>query len=610
MSSQQIENIDIKSVIPKKRQELLKWYGWGYKDSEFVIKDRTVYFTSPRYLVSSNAKLESFKNYIGSMFKIMPEHIMELPLSEARIKPIEYAEPILNDNFVNCLKNSKIDYSVDGEDRLVRSHGQTIHEIFDLRYGNVKKIPDIVLWPTSHEQVIKIVKLAYDNDVVLIVFGGGTSVSGAIHCPQDEKRSIAILDTSQMNKLLWLNKDNLTACFEAGVVGQDLERVLNEHDLTLGHEPDSIELSTLGGWVATRASGMKKNLYGNIEDLVLNIKLVTCKGVYEQKFTGAHKNIGISFDNMIFGSEGTFGVITEVEVKVRPYPKVKRYGSIVFPDFSTGIQFLREVAKRRCQPASIRLIDNDQFQFGQSLKTDEGALVNFTNELKKFLLTRVKGYNWNEIAVTTLLFEGTQDDVERHEKLIYSIAKQFYGINGGSKNGEKGYILTYVIAYIRDFALNCGIIAESFETSVPWSKCEQLCINVKLTIHEECRKHKIKYFYVSSRVTQSYDAGACVYIYFGFQFSVAGYEIESPLEMYHKIEEAARDVVLASGGSISHHHGIGKLRKKWYKQSVSPVGVDLYRAIKLDIDPKNIFACDNFLMPEDKVDFDGLTSKL
>jgi alkyldihydroxyacetonephosphate synthase len=138
-----------------------------------------------------------------------------------------------------------------------------------------------------------------------------------------------------MNKLLWLNKENLTACFESGVVGQDLERVLKEYDFTLGHEPDSIELSTLGGWVATRASGMKKNLYGNIEDIVLNVKVVTCKGVYDQKFTGAHKNVGPSLDDMIFGSEGTLGVITEVEVKIRPFPKVRRYGSIVFPNFNS-----------------------------------------------------------------------------------------------------------------------------------------------------------------------------------------------------------------------------------------------------------------------------------
>ena len=210
-----------------------------------------IYFTSPRYLVSADTKLDNFLKFIDSIFVTEHQHLLELPLTETKLKPVEYAEPILDDNFVNDLKKIKIDYSLDGEDRLIRSHGQTINEIYDLRYGNIKRIPDIILWPTSHGDVVKIVQLAYDNNVVLIVYGGGTSVSGAIHCPQEEERSIAVLDTSQMNKLLWLNKENLTACFEAGVVGQDLERVLNENDLTLGHEPDSIELSTLGKNILT-----------------------------------------------------------------------------------------------------------------------------------------------------------------------------------------------------------------------------------------------------------------------------------------------------------------------------------------------------------------------
>lgn len=205
-----------------------------------------IYFTSPRYLVSSNTKLENFLKFMKSKFVIDDPYIFKLPLTQVKLKPIKYAEPMINEKFFDEIKTNKIDYSLDGEDRLIRSHGQTINEIYNLRTGNYKRIPDIVLWPTSHNDVVKIVQLAYENNVVLIVFGGGTSVSGAIYCPQDEERSIAVLDTSQMNKLLWLNKENLTACFESGIVGQDLERVLNERGLTLGHEPDSIELSTLG----------------------------------------------------------------------------------------------------------------------------------------------------------------------------------------------------------------------------------------------------------------------------------------------------------------------------------------------------------------------------
>lgn len=169
------------------------------------------------------------------------EDVLERPQ-----KPINFPEPILSEIFVETIKKFNIDHSLNGEDRLIRCHGQTVHDIYYVRLNKFKRIPDLVLWPRNHDEIVKIVQLANENDVVLIPFGGGTSVSGSITCPQDEKRSMVVVDTSQMNKLLWLDKSNLVACFESGIVGQDLERVLNEENLTMGHEPDSIEFSTLG----------------------------------------------------------------------------------------------------------------------------------------------------------------------------------------------------------------------------------------------------------------------------------------------------------------------------------------------------------------------------
>lgn len=206
-------------------------------------------------------------------------------LKEQPKTPTEFPEPFLITEFFDGIKSSKIEYSIEGIDRLVRCHGQTVHDIYQLRNGLFKRIPDIIVWPKNHNEVVTIVKLAHELEIVLIPFGGGTSVSGAITCPQDETRSIAVVDTSQMNRLLWLDKTNLVACFESGIVGQDLERVLQAEGLTMGHEPDSIEFSTLGGWVATRASGMKKNVYGNIEDIIVRVKMVTCKGVLEKNIS-------------------------------------------------------------------------------------------------------------------------------------------------------------------------------------------------------------------------------------------------------------------------------------------------------------------------------------
>lgn len=418
------------------RQDLLKWSGWGYKDSRFRVANDTIYFTGTRYPIGGDVPLSSFYNWVKLRFNLEVEDVIEAPKL-----PMHYPESKLDQDFLNAIKKLNVDHSIDGQDRLIRSHGQTLHDIHTIRTGTFERIPDLVLWPKSHDEVVDIVKLANQHNVVVIPFGGGTSVSGSISCPQDEtERSITVLDTSQMNRLLWLDKENLVACFEAGIVGQDLDLTLANEGLTMGHEPDSNEFSTLGGWVATRASGMKKNVYGNIEDLVVRVKMVTTKGVLERNISAPRVSCGPDFNQIILGSEGTLGVITEVLIKVRPLPPVKKYGSLIFPDFEAGVRCLREIAKKRCQPASIRLIDNDQFEFGQALKADGGFFSHLKEKAKMFALTRIKGYDLKKLCVATLLFEGDKDDVDRQEKQIYDIAGRHSGFAAGASNGQKGYV--------------------------------------------------------------------------------------------------------------------------------------------------------------------------
>ncbi|XP_055586709.1 alkyldihydroxyacetonephosphate synthase [Uranotaenia lowii] len=578
--------IEIASAIPKKRQQLLKWNGWGYKDSRFEYTNGMLIFTGDRYPIGGSLSLPYFKDYVEKYLNVnLKEKCPGNPL------PGQYPDPVPCPDFLAELAHHGIEYSVSGEDRLVRCHGQSLHDIHTLRSGQFKRIPDVVLYPRGHTQVEQIVRSANEFNVVVIPYGGGTSVSGASTCPENERRPIAVLDTSQMNKLLWIDKANLIACFEAGIIGQDLERELRKMGFTAGHEPDSYEFSSLGGWVATRASGMKKNRYGNIEDIVVKVKMVTTKGVLDKNVTVPRLSCGPDFNHVILGSEGTLGVVTEVVIKIRPLPQLKKYGSLVFPNFGAGIRCLREVAKERLQPSSIRLIDNEQFVFGQALKPQGGFFSNIASSLQKSYITRIKGMQLDKIAIATLVFEGHTDDVKRHEQKIISIAGKHGGFSAGSNNGEKGYILTFVIAYIRDLALEYSVVAESFETSVSWDRCETLCTNVKSRVKKECAKYNINHYLVSCRVTQSYDAGACVYFYFGFNHS----GFSDPVHVYETIENHAREEILSSGGSISHHHGVGKIRSRWYPQTVSETGVQLYRATKNELDPKNIFAVGNFL---------------
>ncbi|XP_068631826.1 alkylglycerone-phosphate synthase [Battus philenor] len=578
--------IKVKSVIPRKRQDLLKWYGWGYKDSMFKLKDGKAMFLGDRYLIGGKT-LPYFIKWVKETFDLDITKSPKIPPL-----PTSFTSSRLPKNVREELEKIAL-VSVEGLDRLIRAHGQTLKDISQLRSNSFKRIPDAVIWPENHEQVVQIVECASHNRFVIIPFGGGTSVSGAVTCPADEARPIVILDTSDMNSILWIDKEQLLARVQAGIVGQDLEREMRSRGFTVGHEPDSYEFSTLGGWVATRASGMKKNTYGNIEELVVQTKMVTPVGVIEKSCRVPRISCGPEWEHVVMGSEGCLGVVTEVTLKIRPLPPLVRYGSLVFPDWEAGFQFEREVARQRLQPSSIRLMDNEQFRFGHAVKTEASWGGVILDGLKKFYITCIRGFDPTKLCVVTLLMEGTCEQVADREKRLNEIAATYGGVPGGATNGEVGYTLTFVIAYIRDLALEYDIVAESFETSVPWDRTLALCRNTKRRVGEECAARGIRHF-ISCRLTQTYDAGCCIYFYFAFNSSGCS----DAVAVYEHIEEAARDEIIANGGSISHHHGVGKLRKKWYKQTVSEPGQRLLLSAKKALDPDNIFALGNMAFNE------------
>ncbi|XP_058801208.1 alkyldihydroxyacetonephosphate synthase isoform X2 [Phymastichus coffea] len=572
------------------RQELLKWNGWGYKDSAFILNEKDIIkFTGNRYSIG-NKELPYLTSWVKETFQVDLNCRME-----SKPLPKKLPDTLISQPFLDAIKTLDIEYSVQGVDRLIRSHGHSLREIYNLKQGFITRIPDIVVWPKSHEEAQKTVEVCLDHGVVCIPFGGGTSVSGAAQCPINEYRAILCLDTSQMNRILWIDPNNLLACCEAGIIGQDLERELRIKGFTSGHEPDSYEFSSFGGWIATRASGMKKNVYGNIEDLVVRARMVTGRlddrqMTLEYKTQVPRKSSGPDFDHIILGSEGTLGIITEIVFKIRPMPNIIKYGSIVFPDLESGIYALRQIAKERCQPASIRLMDNDQFKFGQALRPEESWGGLLLQGLKHIYITRIKGFCWDKLCVATLLFEGnSHKEVFMQEARIYEIAKDYGGVPSGESNGERGYTLTFVIAYIRDLGLDYNVLAESFETSVSWSRASALCRSVKARVAQECHSYGIRNFLISCRITQTYDDGCCIYFYMGFNYDM----LFDPVRTYEAIEEAARHEILACGGSLSHHHGIGKMRAKFYPAAVGEAGIALYRAMKKHLDPNNIFAAGN-----------------
>lgn len=215
------------------------------------------------------------------------EENLKVDISKTRpsqkLSDVKIPDAIDNQDFIDFLRENGISFSNAPNYRLIRSHGHTIHDMLMLRYGSPDRIPDIVVWPQSENDVEKIVDAANKFNVAIIPIGGGTSVSNALNCPNEEHRTICSLDMSIMDKIIYIDETNFTCRAQAGIVGQEFEKLLNEKGFTCGHEPDSIEFSTLGGWISTRASGMKKNKYGNIEDLLVHVNIVTSKGLIRRQ---------------------------------------------------------------------------------------------------------------------------------------------------------------------------------------------------------------------------------------------------------------------------------------------------------------------------------------
>jgi alkyldihydroxyacetonephosphate synthase len=293
----------------------------------------------------------------------------------------------------------------------------------------------------------------------------------------------------------------------------------------------------------------------------------------------------------MFGSEGTLGIITSAVVKVFPLPEVQQYGSVLFPTFDDGFKFMYDLAREATPPASVRLVDNLQFQFGLALKPkSSGGLADLKSKVEKFFVTKIKGFDPYKMVACTLVFEGTRAEVEQQQRDLYRVAATHGGMKAGADNGRRGYQLTYSIAYIRDFLMSYYIIAESFETSVPWTNALALCDNVKRRLTEEYARRGLpgKPF-VTARVTQIYRTGVCIYFYFGFYYK----GLPNPQDVYLELENIARDEILKSGGSLSHHHGVGKLRRAFLPRIMSETALQWKRELKKSLDPMNTFGAGN-----------------
>ena len=563
---------------------------WGYTDTCFEFDGpKSVRVTGSRYPLAGYT-LPHLIPFVEEMLQVPINRDECAVEKEAPAVPPSRADAALVAVLQQALGTEQV--SLADADRLVHSHGQlSVDEIYQLLYGDpLERVVDLVLYPESEEHVRTLVRLAGEHAICLVPYGGGTNVSGALALPADDGRVFASVDMRRMNAVVWLDEENLQAGVEAGISGKELERELAARGYTSGHDPDSIELSTLGGWIATNASGMKKNRYGNIEDIVLEATLVAPTGEVETLRATPRNSTGVQPRGLLFGSEGNFGIITKAVIKIHPQPEVCEYGSLVFKSFAAGVDYLKALRQTGVLPASIRLVNNNEFRFGQALKAAPSRWQHLREKAQKFALLKLMGFDPMQMVACTIVMEGSRAEVAHQKRVIFKLAKAHGGQSAGASNGKRGYMLTFGIAYIRDFLNQFDFLGETFETSVPWSRIHDVAQAVQDELVAQCAAHQVPGRpYLSYRVTQTYHTGVCMYFTMGF----CGRGLERAVDIYHDIEHKLRQAILDRGGSLSHHHGVGKIRQQFMRQVQSENSIAVLRETKKALDPDNVFGIRN-----------------
>ena len=562
---------------------------WGYKDSGFIInEDMSVTFTGNRYPICG----KRLPNFIPFVEEVLGVRFDKKPKIQ-EVEKTHVTESRVNKPFLEELRKSFEEnrFTFEHNERVLHSHGQhSTDEVYKVLYNKLEKFTDLVFYIESEEETKKLIDLAKKHNVCLIPYGGGTNVTNALRPPKEESRMVVSVDTRRMNKIETLDEENLMVVVQAGITGKALEDGLNKRGFTVGHEPDSYEFSTVGGWVSTNAAGMKKHKYGNIEDIVQNITMVTPVGIVNQKKPLTRSSFGIKAQNILFGSEGNLGIITSATLKIHRLPERSAYESIIFSDWETGVQFMHDLFHSNMVPASARLADNLQIRLGNALKENKEGLSKTLDDFKKYILFNFKGLDPEKFTAAVFKIEGSNSEVQNQMENLKVLAKKHKGILAGESTGRSGYLATMVIAYIRELIFTQNILGETMETAVPWSKINQVKGEAFKLINELHKENNLpgKPFF-TSRISKIYHTGVCMYNTIAMSFE----GIENPEDVFTRIEHKMRENFIKNGGSISHHHGVGKLRKDFMSDTISEGSIEMVKGVKKTQDPDNIFGVKN-----------------
>ena len=478
--------------------------------------------------------------------------------SAARV-PQTTLPPEATDELVRALGAANV--TSDHDARVARTRGYSMPDILRLRAGDASAAPDAVLFPGSHDDVLRVLAICSKHAIAVVPYAGGTSVVGGLTPARDGFAGVVAVDLRRLDRLVSVDTVSRTAVLQAGLRGSRAEALLNDQGYTLGHFPQSYEGAAIGGYAATRSAGQSSAGYGRFDEMVVGLTLATPRGTVTLG-TAPMSAAGPDLRQFVLGSEGAFGVITSVTVRLRRRPVVRVFDGWEFDSFDSGAAALRSLVQDGPLPTVLRL--SDEAETAVNLADPSGEL----------------GAGPGGCLLVTG-YEGTREDVDATRTAATKRLSELGGENLGTEPGEAWRAGRYRGPYLRDPLLDAGALVETLETATFWSNVGPLKVAVTNAVQTALTEQGTPAI-VLCHISHVYETGASLY------FTVLCKQLDDPIAQWRKAKTAANAAIRDSGAAISHHHGIGTDHRETYALEVGPIAIDVLRAVKASLDPAGI----------------------
>jgi alkyldihydroxyacetonephosphate synthase len=420
----------------------------------------------------------------------------------------------------------------------------------EFKRGVTEPYPDFIVWPETVDQIVKIIRLANEKKIPVIPYGGGAGVTGGtvpIH-------GGIIVDLKKLDKILEIDEKSATVTLQPGIIGQDLENELNKRGYTFPHQPASMYCSSVGGFVACRSAGTFSSKYGRMEDMVISLEAVLPTGDVIRTRKVPKSSVGPNLNQILVGSEGTLGIITEMTLRIMPIQEERKFRGFLLPTLHNGLEAVRKLYRRNVIPCLIRLYD----------ETDAMLVLGMTKIPRKhcFLI---------------LAFEGSKEIVDVEENLATKICEEEGGKDLGRDEAEKWWPKRFNMYYPNPVYAKMNMLADTIDVGATYDKLEDLYSNVKKAVEKSGRVQAMAHF------SHFYPEGGSIYMIFVL---TEPNDLRAE-EIYKKCWEEGMKAAIDSGGTMSHHHSIGLLKSKFLEAELGS-SFKLLKIMKKSLDPNNI----------------------